>query len=677
MGTVYEALDQRVNCLVALKETAAGSGDEARRAFEREASLLGNLRHSALPKVTDYFSENDGDFLVMEFIPGYDLAELLDLRGAPFPQTQVLRWANDLLRVLEYLHGQEPPILHRDIKPSNLKLTKHGEIFLLDFGLAKGSVGQMPTLATSRSVRGYTPVYASLEQIHGHGTDARSDLYSLGATLYHLLSGVAPVDAPTRFHAVEDDQPDPLQPIPELNPQASGHVAAVIHQAVAISRKQRLISAAEMRKALRNAAEEDERGSAEEEYRQAERKRLQRAQTNQQPTADRVEGASFARTQSDDRARQNEPDIGYLTTITEDQQQSAQERSDDKQPSNKEQLTDPQAPPFSGQEAPRLDQASQTPIAIAKPQLPAPTIPKRVMLSVAVVAALVFGGLVIAWLVNRNFVQRTSGKPPTAQGSDTTPNKGGTATGPISEPCSAQAPTGGTGREYSVNLNGVKLDMVEIPSGSFCMGSQEGVGDNDEHPQHIVTVQGFYVGKYEITQSQYKAVTKTNPSNFKGCDECPAEAVSWEDAQEFLYELNKLNTGYTFRMPTEAEWEFACRAGTTGDYAGPVNVMGWYYDNSGQRTHPVGQKAANAFGLYDVHGNVWEWCEDWYHDNYSGAPSNGSAWVTGGEQKYRILRGGSWYDLADRTRSAHRGGNSPVLRGLNLGLRVVASLRSQ
>src|SRR5262245_2738810 len=129
MGTVYEAVDQRVNSIVALKETTTTHDGEARRAFEREAALLANLRHQALPKVMDFFSEREGDFLVMEFIPGYDLAELLDLRGEPFPQTQVLRWAHDLLRVLEYLHGQSPPILHRDIKPSNLKLTKQAARF--------------------------------------------------------------------------------------------------------------------------------------------------------------------------------------------------------------------------------------------------------------------------------------------------------------------------------------------------------------------------------------------------------------------------------------------------------------------------------------------------------------------------------------------------------------------
>jgi hypothetical protein len=272
MGTVYEALDQRVNASVALKETIVGDNEDARLAFEHEASLLANLRHQSLSKVMDYFIEDGGEYLVMEYISGDDLAQLLRERGAPFEVEQVLGWADEILKVLEYLHGRQYPILHRDIKPSNLKLNVQGELFLLDFGLAKGAAGQMPTLLTSKSVRGFTPVYSSFEQIYGKRTDTRSDLYSLGATLYHLLTNVPPVDAPTRFDALEDDKPDPLRPAHEFNPRVPPSVSAVIQQAMAVSRKNRPASATEMRHALRRAQEEAQQAAQEERQREAERK---------------------------------------------------------------------------------------------------------------------------------------------------------------------------------------------------------------------------------------------------------------------------------------------------------------------------------------------------------------------------------------------------------------------
>ncbi len=254
MGAIYEAIDQRVSCVVALKETLVGSSPASREAFHREAELLANLRHPALPKVMDYFDEGDGEFLVMEFIPGHDLAQLLTLRDGPFPQLQVIRWAIELLKLLEYLHTHEPPILHRDIKPSNLKATAHGEIFLLDFGLAKGATGQMLTVETDRSVPGYTPVYAPIEQILGQGTDPRSDLYSLGATLYHLLTGQVPVSAPARFDAIENNRPDPLRSPNQLNVQIASEVAACIQSAMALGRNDRPSTAIEMRLALEHAA---------------------------------------------------------------------------------------------------------------------------------------------------------------------------------------------------------------------------------------------------------------------------------------------------------------------------------------------------------------------------------------------------------------------------------------
>ena len=150
MGAVYKATDTRLRATVALKETLV-AGDPARRAFEREAQLLAGLRHSALPRVSDHFMEGDGQFLVMEFIPGEDLAAMLAQRSVPFPADDVLRWADQLLDALDYLHSQQPPIIHRDIKPQNTKLTARGEIILLDFGLAKGAVGCCPC-AAARSI---------------------------------------------------------------------------------------------------------------------------------------------------------------------------------------------------------------------------------------------------------------------------------------------------------------------------------------------------------------------------------------------------------------------------------------------------------------------------------------------------------------------------------------------
>ncbi len=264
MGAVYEALDQRVSSVVALKETLVGSDPEAHRAFEREAALLANLRHAALPKVMDYFSENDGEFLVMEYIAGTDLAALLTAHNNPFSELQVLRWADAVLALLDYLHTREPPILHRDIKPSNLKVNPEGEIFLLDFGLAKGAAGQMPTLGMSLSVRGFTPAYAPIEQITGRGTEPRSDLYSLGGTLYHLLTAQAPLDAPTRFEAIDDGRPDPQPPLANLNPRVSALTASIVAQAMAVSRRDRPASAREMRQKLSEAASKiQEAGEAE------------------------------------------------------------------------------------------------------------------------------------------------------------------------------------------------------------------------------------------------------------------------------------------------------------------------------------------------------------------------------------------------------------------------------
>jgi hypothetical protein len=249
MGAVYEAMDERLDTIVALKETFFAD-ERLRKQFEREARLLARLHHPALPRVSDHFSEGEGQFLVMQYIPGDDLSEMMAQRRGPFPAEQVLTWADQLLDALDYLHTQEPQIVHRDIKPQNLKLTQRGQIILLDFGLAKGQAGEISRVTTSASIFGYTPNYAPLEQIQGLGTDSRSDLYSLAATIYHLLTGTKPPDALTRAAALVNGQPDPLSSATELNPAVAPEVSNVLQQAMAQNREQRFPNASEMRKAL-------------------------------------------------------------------------------------------------------------------------------------------------------------------------------------------------------------------------------------------------------------------------------------------------------------------------------------------------------------------------------------------------------------------------------------------
>jgi formylglycine-generating enzyme required for sulfatase activity len=215
----------------------------------------------------------------------------------------------------------------------------------------------------------------------------------------------------------------------------------------------------------------------------------------------------------------------------------------------------------------------------------------------------------------------------------------------------------GVGKGLVLDLGrGVRMEFVAIPAGQFAMGSTK--GSDDEKPVHTVRItKPFYMGKYEVTQEQWEAVMGDNPSHFKGAKN-PVEKVSWNDCQQFLRKLKaKVPGGLACRLPTEAEWEYACRAGSTTKYSfgESENDLGdhaWYSKNSGNKTHPVGQKKHNAWGLYDMHGNVWEWCHDWYADSYPIFDQTDPTGPTSGE--YRVLRGGCWFSNATYCRSAIR-----------------------
>ena len=225
----------------------------------------------------------------------------------------------------------------------------------------------------------------------------------------------------------------------------------------------------------------------------------------------------------------------------------------------------------------------------------------------------------------------------------------------------------------TIVVNGVKFNMVKIKGGTFRMGatSEQSNYDNDEKPVHSVTLSDYYMGETEVTQELWEAVMGSNPSRFMGDNQRPVERVSWDDCQEFIKKLNQL-TGKEFRLPTEAEWEYAARGGKYSrgyKYSGSNNSdeVAWYGTNSGDKTHPVATKKANELGLYDMSGNVLEWCNDWYGDYHSNSQTN----PTGPSQgEYRVLRGGSWDFNDGGVRVSDRLNFTPDFRYDNQGLRL-------
>ena len=242
---------------------------------------------------------------------------------------------------------------------------------------------------------------------------------------------------------------------------------------------------------------------------------------------------------------------------------------------------------------------------------------------------------------------------------------------------------------YLETVNGHTFRMIFVEGGAFDMGSADDDPEayDREKPRHRVTVPDFYLGEYPVTQALWKAVMDNNPSNFEG-DDRPVERVSWNNAQDFIRRLNEATRAtrppdYLYRLPSEAEWEYAARGGKYHadgyKYAGSDRLkdVGWFEENSDQETKPVGQKDANQLGLYDMSGNVWEWCEDDWHNNYKGAPTDGSAWIDTPERgTYRVARGGGWVDTARDCRVADRGSVRPDNRDHGLGFRLVLAPQS-
>lgn len=636
MGSVYLAIDQTFGSKVALKETIVHGGG-LEEAFEREARVLNRLRHGAIPVVMDYFIEGEGRFLVMQYIPGDDLSTLMERSRKPFQPEKVLEWADKLCDALTYLHTQDPPIIHRDIKPQNLKITDRGDIVLLDFGLSKAAVGGGEK---SQSIFGYTPNYAPLEQVQGEGTDARADIYSLAATLYRFLTGIKPPDAVSRA----TKQPDPLTPIHEIVSDVSRQVSDVIMHALAIRAENRPATAAEFRSALRGAAFDDLLSLA-----QGFGDGAMSFSTS--PSVSAISEASELPTIVN-------PVEGVLPTVVT-------------------------ASGIVPEGFSRDDAATPAPVASSVPARP----------SAADIAAN------LPTIVNPMELQPAI--PPAAP-AEVVRNESTPSTVSFVFETVTLAPDGKIlkrekkrAKEYFEGSGGAAtIQMVAIPAGTIVFGSPEDEPEREpsEGPATSVKIGAFFVSKSPITQAQYRATASglprvridldPDPSTFKG-DDRPVECVSWEEAVEFCVRLSR-HTGRGYRLPTEQEWEYACRAGSstpftfgptlTVDTANVDGAIGYEEGPEGDgrgETTPVGSIGfANRFGLTDLHGNVWEWTEDQWHETLAGAPADGSAWVEGGDPTVRVIRGGSWASIPADARSARRFGFLQKGRRNDVGFRV-------
>lgn len=578
MGAVYQAMDENLSRVVAVKETFATT-PEQRRAFKREAELLGNLSHPVLPTVSEHFEHGDGQFLVMQFVPGHDLAELLDLREQPFAETKVLAWADQILDALEDLHSCNPPIIHRDIKPSNLKVTPKGKIMLLDFGLAKGVAGQMSTVENDsqiKSIYGYTPSYAPLEQIRGGGTDARSDLYSLAATLWTLLTGIVPPDALTRVGEKEEGNPDPLLPAREINPKVSEGVSSVLAQTLSINRNQRPESAAQLRRALRHAND-----------RKLDQPTLQKppplVQKSQTPISP--------------------PPLG--STVSSPEGEARQPISSDQHVPTMRVESPPQLPSLSRQSG-----SPTTTSSVPEKRRH----PKRFRLPITVVGAIALAFLVLVAIVWRPWAGRQSANQPTSVP---------VATQPSSATENPRTPEG----------------MVYVPGGEFMMGRDD--GDEYERPVHKVGINPFFMDIDEVTFGSFREFIAANPyyrqtvpfdlfTNPKLTKQ-PVTGATWNDASVYCGWLKR-------RLPTEEEWEFAAR-GTDGrrypwgnDWKRELANA----DTAKQAVVNVGSfKGSSPFGVFDMVGNAWEWTASPLTYYSGGSPSR-----LYGEM--RVIRGGAY-----------------------------------
>jgi formylglycine-generating enzyme required for sulfatase activity/serine/threonine protein kinase len=581
--------------------------------FRKEASTLASLDHPGIVKVLRSFQAHGTAYFVMPFVEGTALDDVIRQRtskGDPFTEAEIKDLLTKVLDALDYLH--ERGIYHRDLKPGNILMTKAGPV-LIDFGAARQRLSER-SLTVIESA-GYTP----FEQLQSRGKIGPwSDLYALGGTLYKALIGETPAKANDRAF---DDPVVPLAQREELRGRYSPKLLASIDKAMAPQISGRFQNGAEW----------------------------------QAPLTARPETASpqVPVPQKNDPQRPvGPPSLPTSAPIGSD--------NTGKQKRRKTIVKYSFAIFIAGLFLicillllqPPPSQTEATGIVAAAGLASEKTDSETARLAKEVATAEEQQKELAAQAERERLLREAEMKKQA-----------------VADDFNAAQ----TGDTRVVDLgSSVKLTLCYCPAGSFTMGSTSDEPDrsDDEDQVPVKISRGFWLAQTECTQAQWRLVMGTDPSHFKG-DNLPVEMVNWEDVRAFMAKLNGKNllpSGWKWSLPTEAQWEYACRAGTTTPDAEELQRIAWYYDNSDSKTHPVGTKAANAWGLHDMLGNVQEWCGDWYGDSLLG----GTDPIGASSGSYRVRRGSSWNLGLRDCRSTDRDWIAPGSRTGTFGFRAAA-----
>lgn len=626
MGDVWLAQDQQLDEPVAVKilRTELAGDEQAIIDLMQEVKLTRKLRHPHIVAMHDYHMDKQKGlhFISMEYVKGQSLAQVREKQGGKLPLDHVMHWTKQLAGAIDYAHKQN--VLHRDIKPGNILLDMQGNVKLADFGIAR--IAKDTHTKVTGEVSSGTLVYMSPEQLMGEKLNSRSDLYSLAASIYELLAGHPPFYTGSIPTQIQTKCAPPIEGV-------SSAMNKVLHRGLAKKAVDRYESVKSFFDELLNAP-----------------KNL----VNDKESTIHV---------TDNLAQ----DISTATTL--------------------------------------LSKLRASFFAFG-----------------SVITLLVIVGVVVLFLKAKmrgnEFITATTvtqeqirifpvvtdsltetGSPSTSETNDNllTPIELNTATPQVNDNHTASGVDAFDPDEYLRNFKekivaGTErtfdgIEMIWCPSGKFLMGSpNDEIGrDNDETQHEVILSEGFWLGKYEVTQSEWETVMGTSvrlqkdeenetwPIRGEGSN-FPMYYVSWDECQEFIRKLNHGGQN-KFRLPTEAEWEYACRAGNTtayffGNEGSIIGVYAWYKDNSSNRTHIVGSTKPNMWGLYDMHGNVWEWCQDWDGEYPLGSITNPSGPAS---SSGRVNRGGGWNNNGDSCRSANRNSHTTDYRSSILGLRLAKS----